>query len=48
MSAILMTCSRCGATYLAGVVGTTPWPAHQCANAHVVKDLSPLGGGPKP
>lgn len=30
MSAILMTCKGCGATYMAGVVGSTPWPRHEC------------------
>lgn len=26
-----MTCSRCGAHYLAGMVNSTPWPVHVCA-----------------
>lgn len=30
MSAIKMTCPRCKATFLAGMVGSTPWPAHVC------------------
>lgn len=30
MSAIEMTCRRCGACYLAGIVGSRPWPAHVC------------------
>lgn len=25
-----MTCPRCGTTYLAGVVMSTPWPTHVC------------------
>jgi hypothetical protein len=33
MSAIRMTCDRCGGQYIAGVVGRTPWPAHECPNA---------------
>jgi hypothetical protein len=32
MSAIQMTCARCGGHYLAGMVGSTPWPAHMCAD----------------
>lgn len=30
ISAIQMTCSRCGARYLAGMVGSRPWPPHVC------------------
>ena len=30
MSAIRMRCARCGNVYIAGVVGSTPWPAHVC------------------
>lgn len=30
MSAVQMVCFKCGVHYIAGVVGTTPWPAHQC------------------
>lgn len=25
-----MTCEGCGARYMAGMVGTTPWPRHEC------------------
>lgn len=30
MSAINMTCWRCNGFYIAGMVGSTPWPAHIC------------------
>lgn len=30
MSAIQIRCEACGGEYLAGVVGRTPWPAHEC------------------
>lgn len=30
MSAMRATCPACGARYMAGVVGSTPWPAHKC------------------
>lgn len=30
MSAIEMHCNRCGSNFFAGVVGSTPWPAHVC------------------
>ncbi len=45
MSAINMVCAKCGGHYIAGMVGTWIFPAHVCPNR---KDLSPLGGGPKP
>lgn len=32
MSAIIKTCRFCGAQYTAGMVGSTPWPGHECAN----------------
>jgi hypothetical protein len=25
-----MRCVRCGGLYIAGVVGRTPWPPHEC------------------
>ena len=30
MSAIWMECEVCGEEYIAGMVGSTPWPAHRC------------------
>lgn len=30
MSAIWVKCRRCGGTYITGMVGMTPWPAHVC------------------
>lgn len=30
MSAILMTCDKCGTQYMAGAVGVNAWPAHTC------------------
>jgi hypothetical protein len=33
MSAILTECEHCGAQYMVGVVGSTPWPAHVCTSA---------------
>lgn len=30
MSAIYLTCEFCNETYIAGVVGTAPWPPHVC------------------
>jgi hypothetical protein len=41
MSAIQMICPDCGARYLAGVVGTTPWPAHVCPKGTVSGPPSP-------
>jgi hypothetical protein len=43
MSAIVTTCPKCKAMYLMGVVGVTPWPAHQCphpAGPKLRSDLS--------
>lgn len=42
MSAIRMMCPNCGATYFAGMVGSTPWPAHVCPKQYV--KLDPAGG----
>lgn len=39
-----MTCERCGGTYLAGVVGTTPWPPHRCPNPVVRPPSVPKEG----
>jgi hypothetical protein len=30
MSAMRMTCEGCGVVYMAGMVGMTPWPPHEC------------------
>lgn len=43
MSAIFVKCPNCGQTYITGMVGSTPWPAHVCPS---LKDMSPMGGGP--
>lgn len=36
MSAIRTTCPYCGGQYIAGVVGSTPWPKHECEGAELV------------
>lgn len=39
MSAIKCRCRRCGAVYFSGMVGSTPWPRHQCWPDHRACEL---------
>lgn len=45
MSAFITKCPRCGDTYMAGVVGTWSFPAHDCPLRQ--RDLSNLKFGPR-
>jgi hypothetical protein len=47
MSAIQMTCTRCGGQYFAGMVGSRPWPAHVCPDGKRPAE-PPTYGWPKP